>query len=758
LTTQAFQKTQNRRQFGSFSAARFGNIAILALAFALRAANLTRLPVFYDEANYIRWAQQTHNRLDLSIGLKAVSTLQLWILALFLDFSPSSLWVGRFVSAMAGVLTVALSYAIARQLYHGRSTAQLAALLYAVIPYALFHDRLAQHDGLLSLFLALVVYLSIRIFSLKSAGARFALTPGLILAFGLALLTKRSGILFIGTPFLAAFILRPRTDWRASWPWALGASIGLLLITLPLFWITAANAGDQLAAQVTAFDRNSLTALLAANFVELWDWFSGYFRLPALLFLGIAVIYNLIVHRRRPDIFLLIVAFIPIGFFTGLSTRWYPRYLMPAIFPLVILIAGQITLLSARPKNRKVPFLIFLTALITLPMLYFDLNLINAPANAPLPQTDRRQYIEGMPAGYGLPEAAAYLTQIANRQPIYIWRNSRNAPARHGFPLYLPEHPNIKLKRFSTLDKSWAEIESNFDNNSKQRLTYILLNLPREKGVPGLEEVPQLTPEQKFFKPGNKGFIGVYRWLPPLEYLLLSGNLRPDAAIALPAGVDITLMPAAQERFNLLNLDKSISLPQLLKSQDFDYVVLNDRFLQENGLRQENGDLTQLPVDWNLEASDQDCRWRIFRIWKKEDIAPAAVFGEETKLLGAQMPTSPWPSGEALPLTLYWQSSLNAPDQDLAVFLHGVNRQGQLVTQQDATWLNGRFPALRHQETDLLSQRFTLDLSGLAGELCFYTGFYHRSSGKRVTARQNKQPLPNNAFMLGCGSVSLPEN
>lgn len=736
---------------------RMGDVIILLLAFVFRVVNLVHLPVFYDEACYIRWAQQTHDRLDLSIGLKAVSTLQIWILALFLDFSPSPLWIGRFVSVAAGVLTVAISYAIALQLYRSRRAAQLSALLYAVLPYALFHDRLAQNDGLLSFFLALVVYLSIRIFSLKNTKQRLILAVWLVLVFGLALLTKRSGILFIGTPFLTGLILHTWTNLRHFWRWVIGVSMGLLLITLPITWI-AASTSDQLAAQMTSLDWGSLTSLLPANVTELWDWFSSYFLLPALLFLASSVVYSLMVHRRRQDFFLLVVAFIPIVFFTILSTRWYPRYLMPAIFPLAILMAGQITLLSA-PRGRENKLLIaFLTTIIVLPMLWFNLKLISDPIHTPLPQADRRQYIEGMPAGYGLPEAAAYLSQIAAQgQSIYVWRNSRNAPTRHGFPLYLPERSNIKLKRFSTLDKSWAEVERDFDSSAQRHLTYVLLNLPREKGVPKLEEIPQLMLEQKFFKPGNKGFIGVYRWLSPLEYLLVSGNLMPRSMIFLPADTDITLMPAAREKFNLVNSDETISLSQLLTDKIFDYIVLNDHLLQEYGLLQKDGELLQLPEDLSLEASEQGCQWCIFKVWNPNDVVSEAMFGEEINILGAQIPTQPWTPDEPLPITIYWQSSLDVLDNDLAVFLHGVNQQGQLVTQQDATWLNGRFPASIHQENDLLSQRFNLDLSGIEGEICLYTGLYHRSSGERVAARQGNKLLPNNAFPLGCGSVSYVE-
>jgi hypothetical protein len=87
----------------------------------------------------------------------------------------------------------------------------------------------------------------------------------------------------------------------------------------------------------------------------------------------------------------------------------------------------------------------------------------------------------------------------------------------------------------------------------------------------------------------------------------------------------------------------------------------------------------------------------------------------------------------------------------MAVFLHAISEQGQLVAQHDKTWLDGGFPALLHQPNDILSQRFELDLSSAQGNICLVTGIYRRSTGERLLAYQADQPLPNNAVLLTCG-------
>jgi 4-amino-4-deoxy-L-arabinose transferase-like glycosyltransferase len=750
------------------------------LAFALRLSNLELLPIFYDEALYLEWARKTYERLDLNIALNEVSTLQVWLIALFYGMSPSALWVGRFVSVMAGVLTAALCYAIAWELYANKRVAQLAALLYAVVPYAVFHDRLAQNDGILALFLALVVYLTVlnvNYLRTRSSGRPhkrfipFVTTLFLFLALGLAVLTKRSGILFMATPLLAVVILQGKVGLQQGWRWLIGACVGSVLIVIPII-IIASGTSDQLLNQVSSLDPSIYVSQFSENILELGEWFYRYFLPPALVLVVIGILASLFDSRRRSDLFLIVVALLPIALFTVLSRRWYPRYLVPSIFPLIIVLASQIVLLASRQKtvdpdsqqNRTSiinnPKLVApVIAIIILPMLWFDLKLITDPVQTPLAREDKRQYIAGMPAGYGLRDAAGYLIQVADQgHAIWVWRNNRSVPPNLGLKHYLPRRDDIKLKTFRTDRRSWAEIEGDFDESAQEHLTYLVLNIPYEKGVPDLAEITRLEPLKSYPKPGDAGFyIGVYRWLSPLEYILLTSNLSPNTNIGLPSEQPIALLPTARDSFDLINLDASITDPQTLgqfiADEGLDYVVLEDRYLQEVGLLAEDGVLTRLPDLWSIEANYQNCRVCLFRIWEEDQEVPVASLDGGVQLASVQVPEAPWPNTELLQVTLYWRTSLPAPDEDLAVFLHAVNEQGQLVTQHDKTWLDAGFPALLRQPTDILSQVFELDLSSVQGNICLYAGIYRRSTGERLPAYQADQPLPDNAILLACGDM-----
>jgi hypothetical protein len=750
----------------------------LLLAFALRLINLTLLPIFYDEANYLRWAKQTVDKGDLSIALNEVSTLQVWLIALFYKLSPSALWIGRFVSVGVGLLLVALCYRLAWQLYGNKDIARLAALLYAVIPYALFHDRVAQNDGLLSLFVALVIWLSVR--GIERPSLKYTLP--LILAFGLAFLTKRSGILFFVVPGVALGILYGWLGLKQRWRWLLGVFVGFVGVTVPIVAISV-GSGDQLAAQ-TIFSTNSRWLdIWAENAKLLGDWFYHYFLFGSLIFLGVAMI-KLIIRPRRQDVFLAVVALMPILFFAALSVRWYPRYLLPAIFPLMILLAGQIfsvaQWLSQQVRSRTGRYLgparsiSLLAAMIVLPMGSFAFTLLRDPTNIALPEIDRWQYVSGWPAGYGLPEVAHYLADIVTpnqNQKILVWRNSRSIPPRHGLPHYLAESDQLEYKTFDTAAHPWLEIQESLDQAAMISPTYLVLNHPYEKGVPDLKEIPRLRAVATFPKPDNQSQIGLYRWVTPFEYVLSAGNLAPQATVGIPPRLSTIPLDQATQNLMLVRLDPTIKTwsdwQNFIAAHQLNYLVLDAETIRSQAAIFEpfftteisstggsGGDhlsLKKLPSNWSLDYNYQSCQVCLFHVWGN---APGqAALGEDIQLLSAQVTSAPWWHYKPLLVTLHWRTTLTTIDPDIAVFLHGVNTQGQLVTQQDKTWLAGGFPTLVHQPADILSQQFELNLSMVQGDLCLYTGLYRRSSGERFSAVQQGAPLPNNAILLQCGQV-----
>src|SRR3990172_12193337 len=83
-------------------------ILILGVAFFFRIYRLTHLPIFADEAIYIRWAQvmraeETLRFLPLSDGKQP---LYMWSVIPFLKIFTDPLFAGRFLSVLAGIATI----------------------------------------------------------------------------------------------------------------------------------------------------------------------------------------------------------------------------------------------------------------------------------------------------------------------------------------------------------------------------------------------------------------------------------------------------------------------------------------------------------------------------------------------------------------------------------------------------------------------------------------------------------------------------
>jgi len=132
------------------------------LAFISRVVNLLEVPIFTDEAIYIRWAQiglndPAHRFISLTDGKQPLFT---WLMYPFLSIFTDPLFAGRFVSVLSSMLAVSGIYFLAKELFN-RKTAVFACILYLISPFALLYDRLALMDSLLSALLVWCLYFTV---------------------------------------------------------------------------------------------------------------------------------------------------------------------------------------------------------------------------------------------------------------------------------------------------------------------------------------------------------------------------------------------------------------------------------------------------------------------------------------------------------------------------------------------------------------------------------------------------------------------
>jgi hypothetical protein len=208
--------------------------ALIVLAAALRLSTLDEQSFWYDEA--FTPVHVLHSGLGAT--LRAVvhheNTPPLWYLLAWVDarlFGDGALAL-RLPSALAGILTVPVVWAIGRRL-GGQRAALIAAAIVAVNPLFVWYSQEARAYGLFVLLSALAMLCFVR--------ALQAPTRGRMAAFALA------GALALLTHYFAVFLLIPMALWllaererrRAALP-ALGA---LTLVGLALIPLISAQGG-----------------------------------------------------------------------------------------------------------------------------------------------------------------------------------------------------------------------------------------------------------------------------------------------------------------------------------------------------------------------------------------------------------------------------------------------------------------------------------------------------------------------------------
>src|SRR3989344_4355335 len=118
-------------------------LMILSISYFLfRLVNLTKLPIFNDEAIYLDWGwRETHVPGYLYYSLyDAKQPLLMWLFGISQTIFPDPLFAGRLVLVIFGFLTLAGIYKISKK-YFDKKTAIIACILYILVPIFVFYDR-----------------------------------------------------------------------------------------------------------------------------------------------------------------------------------------------------------------------------------------------------------------------------------------------------------------------------------------------------------------------------------------------------------------------------------------------------------------------------------------------------------------------------------------------------------------------------------------------------------------------------------------
>ena len=457
-----------------------GGIFILAL-FSLRFFHLTIIPVFADEAIYIRWSQvmrveETLRFLPLSDGKEP---LFMWITIAFLKLIHDPLTAGRIVSVLSGLGTLIGTSFLTYLLFKNKKVALIAGLIYAVSPFSFFFDRMALVDSMLTMFGVWTFIFAYLAFTKERLDC--AMLAGF--ALGGAWLTKSPALFFaIMLPTLWFFIKSPKRLVKI-----VPLTIVTLIIGYGMYNILRLGPNFELIASRNLDYVYPINHFLVSPFdplkpflIQSWQWLVAMGPW-SLLVLGLAG-YLINWKKSWKQLVILTIWFLgPIVVQCEFAKVLTARYILFSI-PFLVIIAA-----SAFLEYRKKLLIVLALILVFFvgQSLFFDYRLLFNPAKANLPRSERSGYLEEWTSGYGIKEVSVYLRNRLVSNPstkIVVGTEGYFGTLPDGLEMYLNDVPKITIigvgLGINTIPQSLIDAIKAGDE------TYLLINQSRLNVAP----------------------------------------------------------------------------------------------------------------------------------------------------------------------------------------------------------------------------------------------------------------------------------
>lgn len=471
----------------------------IILFFAFRLINLNIIPVFVDEAIYVRWSQVMRSEptlrfLPLSDGKQP---LFMWLTIPFLKFVSDPLIAGRMVSIFSGLGSLIGIGLLTWYLFKKITISAISVLLYAVIPFTVFFDRMALADSLLNMFGIWTLIFSV-LFA-KSKRLDHAMILGFFLGGGL--ITKSPAIIFYLWFVLALVILGNLSKIsRSNIKDLVLGIIAILFISQAINSVLRLGPGfSQIGARNADYVFTIKEVLghpfnpLIGNLRSTTSWLWLLLTPPVF----ITVFLGLLNKKRLPEkIFILLICLAPL-FAQGLIAKVYTtRYILFASTPLLVLAASGIYCLL----NRK-QLLLKLTAIAAIfTPLFISFIYITNPEKAPMSYDMRSGYLEEWTAGWGNKEITDYAIDLASKgERVVIFTEGYFGTMPDGLQIYTEGHKNITVVGSPP---EVSRIPDGLLNSDKTNKNFLVVN--KSRNHLNTADLSKLTLVKEFPKPVRK--------------------------------------------------------------------------------------------------------------------------------------------------------------------------------------------------------------------------------------------------------------
>lgn len=469
-------------------------ISVLAVVafFFLRLSKLNNIPVFVDEAIYVRWSQvmKAESSLRFLPQTDGKQPLFMWTTIPFFKISSDPLVAGRLVSVASGFGAFLGIGFLVWLIFGDLLIVSLSMLVYAILPFSVFFDRMALADSMLAMFG--IWSLALSILFAKTRKLDHAMLLGF--AIGGGLLTKSPAIIFYVWLVLSLLFFSKSQGSKTR-------SLGNLLIGLfavvvisqmmysilrlgPAFNMIGARNQDYLFTwkEVLGHPLNPLIGNLKTTLNWLWLLFS-----PTLL---ISLIFGLIPKKTRTlSLFLILISFIPLVAQASIAKVYTSRYVLFAVLPLIPVIGFGLNLLVTRKG-----ILIKLSSIILLIVpLVISLLCVFAPTKAPLSYDMHTGYLEEWTAGWGQKEVANYLIdQESKGERVVVFTEGYFGTLPDGLQIYTEGYKNITVVGSSPKVNNLPE---GLVNTTPENKRYFVINKSRNFLQPAILDKLKLIKE-----------------------------------------------------------------------------------------------------------------------------------------------------------------------------------------------------------------------------------------------------------------------
>ena len=457
-------------------------IAIFLLGITLRLTNLTILPVFADEAIYIRWAQVMANEptlrfLPLSDGKQP---LFMWVLMFIVRKLSNPLFAGRLLSAASGIGTLIGIFFTSFYIFKSKKVALISSFFWAISPFSVFFDRMALVDSMLTFFGIWTLLLGL--VTAKTLRLDMAMLTGF--ALGASSLTKSPAAFFAALLVLnVVFAKKLKDKIRYFGLLSVTYVIALLMYNIqrlgPNFHLIYSRSQDYIFP-LSKILSNPLDPIIY-NFPSAisWIWAMG----PTLILIfGIAgAVFNL--RKYWKEVSILFIWFLaPLVYESMFAKTFTARYIL-FLLPSFYILAGSIFLFGKKWVNS---LLMLGLIVFTVQALSFDYRLLTDPMTAPLPRRERMGYLEEGTSGIGITQVADFIKTQTKDLPVgkqvVVGTEGYFGTLPDGLQIYLTDVPKVTVIGVGV---NITEIpDSLIESKEFGNKTYLVINNSRLRANP----------------------------------------------------------------------------------------------------------------------------------------------------------------------------------------------------------------------------------------------------------------------------------